>query len=70
MDKQGRIDKFLKKWTSRKLMVFAIASISMFLGLLQASEWVSVALAYIGMQGVADIAATYRFGKKEKDSEI
>jgi len=30
---------------------------------LTSSDWVAISLAYIGIQGVADIAATWKHGK-------
>lgn len=53
---KGRIDNFLDRWTSRKLMVFAIATLLALFGDLQSSDWVTIAVVYIGTQGALDIA--------------
>lgn len=53
---KGRIDNFLDRWTSRKLMVFAIATGLALFGDLQSSDWVTIAVVYIGTQGALDIA--------------
>jgi hypothetical protein len=55
MSSKEKIDLFLKKWVSRKLMVFAIASVALFSGSIASNDWVIVATAYISLQGVTDI---------------
>ena len=55
MSKKEKIDLFLKKWVSRKLMVFSIASVALFTGSILSNDWVIVATAYISLQGVTDI---------------
>ena len=55
--------KALGKWASRKLIVWGTATIFLSMGSLTSSDWVAVSLAYIGLQGAADIAATWRHGK-------
>jgi hypothetical protein len=55
MSKKEKIDLFLSKWVSRKLMTFVIASVALFSGSIQSNDWVIVATAYISLQGVTDI---------------
>jgi hypothetical protein len=55
MSNKEKVDLFLKKWVSRKLMVFAIASVALFSGSIESNDWVIVATAYISLQGVTDI---------------
>ena len=55
MSRKEKIDLFLSKWISRKLIVFAIASVALFSGSIQSNDWVIVATAYISLQGVTDI---------------
>jgi hypothetical protein len=55
MSSKEKVDLFLKKWVSRKLMVFAIASVALFTGSIESNDWVIVATAYISLQGVTDI---------------
>jgi hypothetical protein len=57
------IDTFRKKLVSRKLMVWLTATGLMYFSNLQSSDWVAISLAYIGIQGIADIAASWRHGK-------
>ena len=60
---QEKIDKLLGKWASRRLIVWGTATAFLASGSLTSSDWVAVSLAYIGLQGAADIAATWRHGK-------
>jgi len=55
MSRKEKIDLFLSKWVSRKLLTFGIASIALFTGSIQSNDWVIVATAYISLQGVTDI---------------
>ncbi len=58
------IDKGLNKLVSRKLMVWATATyLMLFTSSLASEDWVAVSLAYIGIQGLADIASQWRHGK-------
>jgi len=58
------VDGIIVRLLSRKLMVWMTATYFMLVGeALTSSDWVAISLAYIGMQGVADIAATWKHGK-------
>ena len=58
------VDGLVGRLLSRKLMVWMTATYFMLVGeALTSSDWVAISLAYIGMQGVADIAATWKHGK-------
>jgi len=59
------IDKTLNKLLSRKLMVWLTATGFMLLDVvpLESSDWVAISLAYIGLEGLADIATRWRHGK-------
>jgi len=52
-----QLDTLLDKLISRKLMVFIIACGGLFTGDLVSSDWVIIATAYIGIQGVTDIVS-------------
>tara|TARA_R100000664_G_C2754940_1_gene142596 strand:- start:479 stop:670 length:192 start_codon:yes stop_codon:yes gene_type:complete len=58
------LDKGINKLLSRKLMVWLTATGLMLLPeqSLQSSDWVAISLAYIGIQGLADIATRWRHG--------
>ncbi len=53
--KKEKLDQLLNKVISRKLMVFIVSCGALFFGTLSSSDWVIIATAYIGIQGVADI---------------
>ena len=59
-----KIDIFLKKWVSRKLLAFIIASFALFSGNILSNDWVIVATAYISLQGVTDIVERIYNAKK------
>ena len=58
-----KLDQWLGKWASRKLMVWMTSTAFLATGALSSSDWVAVSLAYIGLQGAADIAARWKHGK-------
>lgn len=55
MSRQEYIDKYLSKWVSRKLVVFVIASVGLFTGSLDGTNWVVISTAYISIEGVTTI---------------
>jgi hypothetical protein len=57
---KAKIDTVLKKYVSRKLMVFVVASFGLFSATLTSSDWVTIAAVYIGTQGVIDAIAKLR----------
>ena len=59
-----RIDKVLNKLLSRKLMVWLTATSFMLLDVvpLESSDWVAISLAYISIEGLADIATRWKHG--------
>jgi len=50
-----KVDAFLNKYLSRKLMVFFVGSFGLFSGTLTSSDWVIIATAYVSLQGFVDI---------------
>jgi len=58
------LDKTLNKLLSRKLMVWLTATGFMLMDVvpLESSDWVAISLAYIGLEGLADIATRWRHG--------
>ena len=57
------LDKFLTKIVSRKLMVWMTACGMLMYSDLSSSDWVAISLAYIGSQGMIDIAKAWRHGE-------
>ncbi len=56
------IDKTLEKIVSRKFTVFSLATFFLYLGPISGDQWVAIALGYIGVQGIADIARQWTPG--------
>jgi len=56
----GKIDNFLGKWASRKLLVFFIATILSFSGDINSADWTYIAVAYIGSQALVDLMGKYK----------
>ncbi|QDP51369.1 MAG: hypothetical protein GOVbin630_67 [Prokaryotic dsDNA virus sp.] len=57
------LDKAMEKLLSRKLMVWSTATyLMLFTSSLASEDWVAISLAYIGIQGLADIATRWRHG--------
>tara|TARA_R110000824_G_scaffold27426_3_gene93171 strand:- start:1274 stop:1471 length:198 start_codon:yes stop_codon:yes gene_type:complete len=57
------LDGLLLKLTSRKLMVWVTATALALMGALDSSDWVAVALVYIGSEAAVDIASVWRHGR-------
>ena len=60
LDKRGALDRFREKIVSRKLLVWLTGTIGMFIGVVSDDNWVAISLAYIAIQGIADIASQWR----------
>lgn len=58
------LDNLLQKAMSRKLLVWLTATGFMFFDVvpLQSQDWVAISLAYIGLEGLGDIATRWRHG--------
>jgi len=61
---KARIDKFMERWVSRKLSVWAVATAFLASDKLTSDDWVAISLAYIGIQGIADIATAWKHGSR------
>ena len=55
MSRQEYIDKYMSKFISRKLIVFAIGSVALFTGNLTGDNWVVISTAYISIEGFTSI---------------
>ncbi len=65
MSTREKIDGYLKKWISRKLTVFVIASFGLFSGAIESSDWVIVATSYIAIEGITTIVERLYKAKTE-----
>ena len=57
------VDNHLQKFISRKLLVWFTASGFLMMDKLDGEQWTAIALAYVGVQGFADIAVRWKEGK-------
>jgi hypothetical protein len=59
------LDTLFSKLASRKLMVWLTATGLMLAETvpLRSEDWVAISLAYIGLEGLADIATRWRHGR-------
>ena len=57
------IDKRLEKYMSRKLLVWLTTTGLLLADKVTNEQWVAIALAYVGIQGFADIAVRWKSGK-------
>ena len=55
MSTREKIDIFLNKWVSRKLTVFIVASVGLFYGYINSTDWVIIATTYIAIEGSTNI---------------
>lgn len=55
MSRKERIDLFLNKWISRKLIVFIVGSIGLFTKDITSGDWVIISTAYIAIEGATNI---------------
>jgi len=56
----------IEKLFSKKFLVWGIASISFFMGMLSPDYWFMISMMYIGAQGVVDIAQNRLTAKATK----
>jgi hypothetical protein len=63
----GKLDKLIERWTSRKLLVWLTTTGLLLSGLVTSDEWLAIALGYIGIQGVADIAVKWKSAGKNSN---
>lgn len=61
------VDKHLQKFISRKLLVWFTASGFLLVDKLNGEQWMAIALAYVGVQGFADIAIRWKEGRLKDD---
>jgi hypothetical protein len=69
MSRKEKIDYFLKRWISRKLTVFIVASFGLFSDVITSSDWVIIATVYISIQGASDLVEKL-FKAKKSDAPI
>ncbi len=55
MDRRRNNLEIMKKFFSRKLLVFVMASVGLYFNVIDAYTWLVVSGIYIGVQGINDI---------------
>jgi len=55
-----RLDEIVGKLISRKLVVFLIATIFIYLGKLESQQWVEIAMVYVGSQAAVDLIGQFK----------
>ena len=58
------IDRSLEKYLSRKLLVWITTTCLLVSEFVNSEQWVAIALAYLGSQGLADIATRWKSAGK------
>ena len=62
-DRNGRLDRLIQRFTSRKLLVWASGTTFLLLGFIPADDWVALSLAYVGTEAVIDAATAWKHGR-------
>lgn len=57
------IDRSLHKVVSRKLLVWGTATGAMFIGMVDATNWVDICMVYIGSEAAANMVSALRGNK-------
>ena len=66
-DKNGRVDRFLSKFLSRKLTVWVAGTAFLVAGMINGDQWLTLSIAYVGLQGFADIAIGWKAAGRSSD---
>lgn len=53
-------DKYTERFISRKFLVFILATIGVAAGFLGEDNWTAIAIAYVGLEGFADLATRWK----------
>lgn len=59
---RSKIDTFLEKLISRKLLVLVITVVFLSIGKVDGAQFVEISMTYIGSQAIVDAAAGFRKG--------
>ena len=63
------LDAWVAKLVSRKLLVWATSTGFLIADLITSEQWVAVALAYVGVEGFADIAIRWKSARNNTPQE-
>jgi len=62
-------DRHLERFMSRKLLVWLSTTSLLLAEYVNSEQWVAISLAYIGSQGLADIATAWKSGQLLKKAK-
>ena len=63
------LDTLINKWISRKLFVFLIATLLLWLADLESSDWTMIAVVYLGSQTVLDSVVAYNKSRNNNNGQ-
>jgi hypothetical protein len=63
------LDTLINKWISRKLFVFIVATVLLWLADLESSDWTMIAVVYLGSQTVLDSVVAYNKSRNNNDGQ-
>lgn len=64
------LDTLINKWISRKLFVFLIATLLLWIADLESADWTMIAVVYLGSQTVLDSVVAYNKSKNNGQGDI
>lgn len=67
---KAKLDTILNKLISRKLVAFIIASVALFIGKLDGSDWVIISAVYIGAEAATTIIEKLMKAKIPKQTVV
>ena len=62
-DRNGRLDRLIQRFTSRKLLVWGFGTAFLLTGYIPADDWVALSLAYVGTEAFIDAATAWKHGR-------
>jgi hypothetical protein len=64
------LDTLINKWISRKLFVFLIATLLLWIADLESSDWTMIAVVYLGSQTALDFIVEYNKSKRDGQGDV
>jgi hypothetical protein len=64
------LDTLINKWISRKLFVFLMATLLIWVADLESADWTIIAVAYLSSQTVIDSVVAYNKSKGNGEGNI
>ena len=61
-DERGKFDRIVERFTSRKLLVWAVCTGLLLTGSVSGSVWETISIAYVGTQAFVDAAVAWKHG--------